>query len=84
MQGQILNNTVLAEIAAKYNKTVAQVVLRWDIQQNILLVVKSVRPERMLSNAQVFDFELQPEDMDKINALNEGLRVGPNPDEFDF
>lgn len=84
MQGQILDNTVLKEIAAKYDKTVAQVVLRWDIQQNILLVVKSVRPERMLSNAQVFDFELEPDDMDKISALNEDLRVGPNPDEFDF
>jgi diketogulonate reductase-like aldo/keto reductase len=84
MQGQILDNAVLAKIAQKYDKTVAQIVLRWDVQQNILLVVKSVRAERMLSNAQIFDFELAPEDIDQINALNENLRVGPNPDEFDF
>ncbi|WP_069824963.1 aldo/keto reductase [Pediococcus pentosaceus] len=84
MQGKILDNAVLAKIAQKYNKSVAQIVLRWDVQQNILLVVKSVRAERMLSNAQIFDFELAPEDMDQINALNENLRVGPNPDEFDF
>lgn len=84
MQGKILDNAVLAKIAQKYNKSVAQIVLRWDVQQNILLVVKSVRAERMLSNAQIFDFELAPEDMEQINALNENLRVGPNPDEFDF
>lgn len=46
--------------------------------------MKSVRPERMLSNADVFDFSLAAEDMQTIDEMNKNLRVGPNPDEFDF
>jgi len=84
MQGQILKDTTLQAIADKYNKSVAQVVLRWDIQRDVLLAVKSVHPTRMQSNADVFDFSLDQTDMDKINQMNEDLRVGPNPDEFDF
>lgn len=84
MQGQILKDATLQTIADKYNKSVAQVVLRWDIQRDVLLAVKSVHPERMQSNADVFDFALEQSDMDKINEMNENLRVGPNPDEFDF
>lgn len=84
MQGQILKNATLQTIADKYGKSTAQVILRWDIQRDVLLVVKSVHSDRMASNADVFDFTLNQADMDKINALNEDLRVGPNPDEFDF
>lgn len=84
MQGQILKDATLQKIADKYGKTVPQVILRWDIQRDILLVVKTVRPERMKSNSDVFDFNLSDEDMQIINEMNENLRVGPNPDEFDF
>ncbi|GAB2025712.1 aldo/keto reductase [Lactovum odontotermitis] len=84
MQGQLLSHPVIAEIAEKHHKSAAQVILRWDVQQEILLAVKSVHAERMLSNADIFDFELSQEDMNQLNALNESLRVGPNPDEFDF
>ncbi|WP_338231971.1 aldo/keto reductase [Companilactobacillus muriivasis] len=84
MQGKILKDATLQDIAEKYGKSVAQVILRWDIQRDVLLVVKSVHPARMQSNADVFDFTLDQTDMDKINAMNEDLRVGPNPDEFDF
>lgn len=84
MQGQILADPTLQQIADKYNKTVAQVILRWDIQRDVLLVVKSVRPDRMQSNADVFDFSLSAADMQTINEMNQDLRVGPNPDEFDF
>lgn len=84
MQGQILTDPTLQTIADKYGKTVPQVILRWDIQRDILLVVKSVRPERMKSNADVFDFSFSDEDMKTIDDMNENLRVGPNPDEFDF
>lgn len=84
MQGQILKDATLQTIADKYHKSVAQVILRWDMQRDVLLVVKSVHPDRMQSNADVFDFTLEQEDMDKIDAMNEDLRVGPNPDEFDF
>lgn len=84
MQGQILKDETLQAIADKHHKSVAQVILRWDIQRDVLLVVKSVHPDRMQSNADVFDFSLDQTDMDKIDAMNENLRVGPNPDEFDF
>lgn len=84
MQGKILKDATLESIATKYGKSTAQIILRWDIQRDVLLVVKSVHPDRMASNADVFDFTLDQADMDKINALNEDLRVGPNPDEFDF
>ena len=84
MQGKILKDETLQKIADKHNKSVAQVILRWDIQRDVMLVVKSVRPERMASNADVFDFSLDEEDMKAINNLNQDLRVGPDPDEFDF
>ncbi|MDK6809258.1 aldo/keto reductase [Ligilactobacillus agilis] len=84
MQGKLLTDPALTAIAAKHNKSVAQVILRWDLQQGILLNVKSVHKERMLQNADLFDFELDEADLKTINELNENLRVGPNPDEFDF
>jgi len=84
MQGQILKNETLQKIADKHNKSVAQIILRWDIQRDVMLVVKSVRPERMASNADVFDFSLDDEDMKLINDMNQDLRVGPDPDEYNF
>ncbi|KRN98434.1 aldo/keto reductase [Companilactobacillus kimchiensis] len=84
MQGKILKDPTLQEIAEKHGKSTAQVILRWDIQRDVLLVVKSVHPMRMQSNADIFDFSLDQADMDKIDAMNENLRIGPNPDEFDF
>lgn len=84
MQGQLLTHPEILAIADKYNKSAAQIILRWDIQQDILLVVKSVHADRMSSNSDVFDFKLEQEDMERLNALNESLRVGPDPDSFDF
>ncbi|MFZ2966770.1 MAG: aldo/keto reductase, partial [Leuconostoc falkenbergense] len=84
MQGQILDNAVITAIAAKHGKSAAQVTLRWEFQQGILFNVKSVKVERMIANKDIFDFELSAEEMSEINALNQNLRVGPNPDEFDF
>jgi diketogulonate reductase-like aldo/keto reductase len=75
---------VLQELAAKYGKTPAQIVLRWDLQNDILTIPKSVRPERIRENANIFDFELSAEDMAKIDALNENRRFGADPDNFDF
>ncbi|ADU32308.1 aldo/keto reductase [Evansella cellulosilytica] len=82
MQGQLLDHPTLTEIANKYNKSVSQVILRWDLQNEVVTIPKSVKPHRIAENADVFNFELTNEDMEKINALNEDERVGPNPDEF--
>ena len=80
--GTLLENDVLKEIAKKHHKTVAQVILRWDVQNGITSVPKSVNQERIASNLEVFDFELSAEDMIRINNLNTGERVNKNPDIF--
>ncbi|KHF37100.1 putative oxidoreductase YtbE [Paenibacillus sp. P1XP2] len=84
MQGELLNQPVLQEIAAKYNKSVAQTILRWDLQKGVVTIPKSIKEHRIIENASIFDFELSPEDMEKIDALNQNRRVGPDPDNFDF
>ena len=84
MQGQILTNETILKIAEIHNRNAAQIVLRWGLQNNILLVSKSVKTERMISNAELDDFSLTKEEMNTISNLNENLRVGPNPDTFDF
>ncbi|MDR2879868.1 MAG: aldo/keto reductase [Fusobacteriales bacterium] len=84
MQGQILTNETILKIAEAHNRNAAQIVLRWGLQNNILLVSKSVKTERIISNAKLDDFSLTKEEMDTISNLNEDYRVGPNPDTFDF
>ncbi|KIL32692.1 glyoxal/methylglyoxal reductase [Bacillus subtilis] len=84
MQGQLLDNEVLTQIAKKHNKSVAQVILRWDLQHEVVTIPKSIKEHRIIENADIFDFELSQEDMDKIDALNKDERVGPNPDELLF
>ena len=81
--GKILDNQDLKEIADKYNKTVAQIILRWDMQIGVVTIPKSVHQERIQQNAAIFDFELTEEDMHKINALNKNERTGWNPERFD-
>jgi len=80
MQGKIFQFDLMHDLAKKYNKTVAQIVLRWDIQNNVVTIPKSINPERIKSNAQIFDFELADEDMKLINSLNQELRIGRDPD----
>ncbi|MFJ7977045.1 aldo/keto reductase [Peribacillus sp. JNUCC 23] len=84
MQGQLLDNLVLQEIANKYNKTIAQVILRWDLQNGVVTIPKSTKEHRIVENSTVFDFELTKEEMQLINELNQNHRVGPDPDNFDF
>lgn len=69
-QHGIFQNETLASIAAKYGKSVAQVILRWHIQRQIIVIPKSVKKERMVENFSVFDFELSDEDMSAIRALD--------------
>jgi len=82
MQGQLLNEPTLVEIANKYGKSTAQVIIRWDLQNEVVTIPKSITPHRIQENANVFDFELTDEEMNQISALNEDKRVGPDPDEF--
>ncbi len=83
MQGGLLDEPVLVEIAEKYNKSTAQIILRWDLQTEVVTIPKSTKPHRIAENADVFDFELSQEDMDKINGLNQDKRMFADPDEFD-
>jgi diketogulonate reductase-like aldo/keto reductase len=79
-----LDVPLLLELAARYGKTPAQIVLRWHLQNGVIAIPKSVTPERIRENADMFDFELTAEDMQAIDSLNENRRLGPDPDNFDF
>jgi 2,5-diketo-D-gluconate reductase A len=85
-QGKVLDDPTLVEIAGRYGKSVAQVVLRWHIQHGMIVFPKSVTPERIRENIAIFDFELEPDDVETIDALDRGEagRNGPNPDAFDY
>lgn len=84
MQGELLSNDTLLEIAAQHGKSVAQIILRWDLQHGVITIPKSTKEHRIVENAALFDFELSQEEMERIDALNQNLRVGPDPDNFDF
>ncbi|WP_054954945.1 aldo/keto reductase [Paenibacillus dakarensis] len=79
-----LDHPVLVKLAEKYGKTAAQIVLRWDYQNGVIVIPKSVKEHRIRENAGFFDFELSAEDMAAIDELNENKRFGPDPDEFLF
>lgn len=83
MQGN-LDNPTLVELGQKYGKSPAQIILRWDLQNGVVTIPKSVNEKRIKENADVFDFQLSPEDVEKINSLNQNKRFGPDPDHFDF
>jgi len=84
MQGNIFDLEIMKDLASKYNKTIAQIVLRWDLQKGVVTIPKSSKKERIISNAAIFDFEFSPEDMQRLDALDRGKRFGPDPDNFDF
>ncbi len=83
-KNNLLQEPSLKKIGEKYSKTAAQVVLRWNIERGLIVIPKSSNPVRQAENIDVFDFELTVGDMQKINALNKDLRVGPHPDEVGF
>ena len=74
-RGRKLADPALAAIAARYHKTPAQLAIRWVLQQGIIVIPKSVHRERILENAQVFDFEIAPADMAAIDGLNENYSL---------
>jgi diketogulonate reductase-like aldo/keto reductase len=84
MQGNIFKDPVFQQLAGKYNKSVAQIVLRYDLQKGVITIPKSSNKERIHSNADLFDFEISQADMDYLDGLDKGQRFGPDPDNFDF
>lgn len=84
MQGKIFKFQLLKELSEKYNKTIAQITLRWDIQKGVVTIPKSIDPARIKGNSEIFDFEITEEDMQRIASLNTGERIGPDPDKIDF
>jgi 2,5-diketo-D-gluconate reductase A len=80
--GELIDNPIIGGIAAKYGKSSAQVMIRWHIQLGNVVLPKSVTPSRIKENIDVFDFELDLEDLLLIAGLEDGHRTGPDPDQF--
>lgn len=81
-RGRMFDHPVLQELADTYQKTPAQIILRWDLQNGVVTIPKTVRQTRMQENADVFDFQLSHEAMAKLDQLNRDHRYGPDPDSF--
>jgi 2,5-diketo-D-gluconate reductase A len=81
-RGSVLGDPTIDDIARRYGKTPAQVVLRWHIERGNIIFPKSVSAARIKENAAIFDFELAPDDVEAISALNRNQRTGPDPDTF--
>ena len=81
-RGRFNDNELMTKIAAKHGKSVTQVIIRWHIQLENLVIPKSSNPTRLEENINVFDFILDNDDMVAIAALEDGVRIGPNPDDF--
>ncbi|MEZ5535624.1 MAG: aldo/keto reductase [Thiolinea sp.] len=84
MQGQVGDEPLIQALADKYNKTPAQIVLRWDLQHEVVTIPKSATPSRIAENADIFNFSLLAEDMQALDALDHDKRLGPDPDTFDL
>ncbi|GEK35036.1 aldo/keto reductase [Kurthia sibirica] len=84
MQGGLFEHETLLAIAKNHQKTVAQIIIRWHIENGIIAIPKSTKEARMIENAAIFDFDLTADDLTTIHALNEDQRVGPNPMTFNF
>ncbi|MFO8002535.1 MAG: aldo/keto reductase [Marinilabilia sp.] len=82
MQGKVFGINLLQELAEKYQKSIAQIVLRWDLQKGVVTIPKSVHKDRIESNADIFDFHISDEDMARIDSLDRNERLGPHPDTF--
>ncbi|MBC2262507.1 aldo/keto reductase [Listeria sp. FSL L7-0091] len=80
--GRLLHHPALLKLAEKYGKTTAQLMIRWEIQNNIVTIPKSVNQDRIKSNFDVWDFEISDDDIEIVNGLNENKRVGTDPHHF--
>ena len=83
-QGKLLDHEVVKEIAEQHGKSTAQVIIRWDLEHEVVTIPKSSNPERIKQNLDVFDFELTQDNIRALDELNQNERMGPDPDNFDF
>jgi 2,5-diketo-D-gluconate reductase A len=81
-QGELLQDATIAGIAERLGRSPAQVILRWHLQLGNVVIPKSVTPERIRANIELFDYELGEDDMAAITGLDRGQRIGPDPDRF--
>ena len=84
VQGAVLDDKTVVDVAQAYGKSRAQVVLRWHVQRGSIVFPKSVTPKRIEENFEIFDFDLSDADMARISALDRDGRTGPDPDTFDY
>ncbi len=82
-RGKKLNDQTVVSIAKKYGKSPAQIIIRWCLQHNIVLIPKSTDPVKIKENANVYDFDIAADDMRKLDSLNQNLRFCWNPEELD-
>lgn len=83
-RGGLLDEPALKRISGKYGKSPAQIIIRWHLQHDLIVIPKSITPARIEENFDVFDFELSFEDIKNIDLLNLNERIGANPDNFNF
>ena len=77
-----MDNDIMCVLATKYAKTPAQIGLRWSLQKGVAVIPKSTNPERIQDNSEIFDFELEEEDMAIIDTLNQNLRTAGIPEDL--
>ena len=77
MRGQLLSNPIIKNLAQKYNKKEAQILLRWHLQNNVIAIQKTSKSNRIKENIDIFDFQIEKEDMERIDLINKGKRVKP-------
>jgi diketogulonate reductase-like aldo/keto reductase len=82
--GEALEHPVITTLAKNHGKTPAQIILRWHVQNGLIVIPKSVNPKRIQENFMLFDFELSEQDMLAISGMDQGQRIGADPDTASF
>jgi diketogulonate reductase-like aldo/keto reductase len=84
INGRVNNINLIKVLGKRYDKSPVQIVLRWDLQKGVITIPESSHPDRIRSNADIFNFELSDEDMRKIDRLDKDKRIGPDPENISF
>jgi methylglyoxal/glyoxal reductase len=82
VRGRFFDHPLIKEIAQRHGRSCAQVLIRWDLQHEVVTIPRSTREAHIRENSEVFDFELSAEEISRLDALDEGKRIGPDPDTF--